>query len=139
MAKDPNASATKWANRLSSAANDGTIEAGIRGVTQAPGQAAARQKAVWAQNVAAAQDRWAANTAAVSLPQWQDAAVSKGVPRVATGATAAEAKFATFMGKLMPVINNAKAQLPARGNFQANLARANAMATALHNAKGTFK
>ena len=139
MAKDPTTAANKWAANLANAANNGTITAGINAVTAAPGQAAARQKAVWAQNVAAAQDRWAANVAAVSLPSWQNDAITKGVPRVATGAQAAEAKMATFMGKLLPVINNAKAQLPPRGNFQQNLARAQAMATALHAAKGQFK
>lgn len=139
MAKDPTAAAAKWASRLSQAASDGTLQAGVQGVTVAPGQAAARQKDTWAANVAAAKDRWAANTAAVTLPDWQSAMVNKAIPRVSTGATAAQPKMAQFLTKLMPVINNAKQQLPARGNFQQNLARAQAMATALHNAKGSFK
>lgn len=138
MAKDPATIAKKWADNLSAAANNGTVTAGIQAVTMAPGVAAARQKAVWAQNTAAAQDRWAANVQ-VPLPEWQQAAINKGVARIATGATAAEPKMVSFMNKLMPVINNAKANLPARGTFQQNLARATQMATALHQAKGQFK
>ena len=139
MATDPTAAAKKWSDRLSQAASDGTIQAGIQSVTVAPGQTAARQKQVWAQNTAAAVDRWATNTAAVSLPEWQQAMTAKALPRIGAGASAAEPKMAQFLGKLLPVINNAKANLPARGTFQQNLQRANAMATALHNAKGSFK
>lgn len=139
MAKDPMTIAKKWSDNLSNAANNGTIAAGIDSVTVAPGQAAARQKDTWAANVAQAKDRWATNVAAVSLPAWQDAAKTKGVARVATGAAAAENKMASFMGKLMPAINNAKGQLPARGSFQQNLTRANQMATQLHALKGQFK
>ena len=139
MATDPNAAASKWANRLSQAASDGTLQAGVQSVTVSPGQAAARQKTVWAQNTAAAVDRWATNTAAVTLPDWQQAMINKAIPRVGQGATAAEPKMAQFLSKLMPVVENAKRSLPARGTFQQNLQRANAMATALHQAKGTFK
>ena len=139
MALDPTVAAKKWANRLSQAASDGTIQAGIQATTVAPGQAAARQKQVWAQNTAASVDRWAANTAAVSLPEWQAAMTNKALPRMAQGATEAEPKMAQFLSKLAPVIANAKNSLPARGTFQQNLQRANAMATALHNAKGSFK
>ena len=137
--KDPTSAAKKWSDNLANAANNGTSAQGIASVTVAPGQAAARQKDVWAANVAQAKDRWAANTAAVTLQDWQTAATQKGVQRVATGAAAAESKMTAFMGKLLPAIDNAKRALPPRGNFQANLARANAMATALHNAKGSFK
>lgn len=138
MASDPTTAAQKWANNLAAAANSGVVTAGINSVTVAPGQAAARQKAVWASNVAAAQDKWAANTAAVTLQAWQQDAINKGVPRIATGATAAEPKMQAFLTKLLPVINNAKNNLPPRGTFQQNLQRATAMATALHQAAGTF-
>jgi len=136
--KDPTSVAEKWANNLSGAANSGAVAAGIAAVTTAPGQAAARQKSVWLQNVTSAQDRWAANTAAVSLQSWQQDATTKGVPRIATGATAAQPKFQQFMSKLLPFLNTQVQNLPPRGNFQQNLSRATAMATALHNAKGQF-
>lgn len=138
-AKDPATVAQKWANNLSAAANSGAVTAGINAVTTSPGQAAARQKGVWLQNVTASADTWASNVAAVTLPSWQSDTINKGVPRIATGATAAEPKFQTFMGKLLTNINSAKSQLPPRGTFTQNLQRANQMATALHNTKGQYK
>lgn len=139
MPIDAIAASKKWSSRVTAAANDGTIARGIDAVTVAPGQAAARQKDVWAANTASAKDRWAAATAAVTKESWQASMKGKGISRMAEGATDAEGKMATFLGKLGPVIDQAKASLPPRGNFQQNLQRATAMATALHNAKGSFK
>lgn len=121
MAKDPTAVAAKWAQNLS--ASTESIKAGIMGVTRAPGAAAAAQKAVYLANVTASADKWAQRVAAVTLNQWQDAAITKGLPRIATGAQAAQPKFATFMGSLLPFIENGRAQLPARGSLEQNLAR----------------
>lgn len=133
MAATPASAAAKWATNLSAAATNGTIQQGIAGVTVAPGQAAARQKTVWVQNVTASQDKWATNVANVSLQSWQSDTVSKGLPRIASGATAAQPKMQAFMTQALPYIQNAVASLPARGNFTQNLARMNAMATAMHN------
>lgn len=139
MAFDPTAAAAKWAANLGQAATSGALAAGVNRVTVAPGQAAARQKAVWQANTTAAADRWATNTAAVSLGEWQQAMSTKAVDRVASGATAAQGKMANFLTKLAPVIQSAVASAPPRGTFSQNLQRANAVATALHNAKGSFK
>ncbi|HVT14559.1 MAG TPA: hypothetical protein VHQ90_00060 [Thermoanaerobaculia bacterium] len=127
--KDPTAVAAKWAQNLAGATT--SITAGVNAVSVAPGQAAARQAAVWAQNVAAAQQKWAARTAAVSLSQWQSAMINKGVPRIATGAQAAQPKMQAAMTKLLPYIHSQVAQLPPRGNLQQNIARATAMMTAM--------
>jgi len=121
--------AQKWANNLGAATS--SIQAGVNAVTVAPGQAAARQKTVWQQNVVNAADKWASRVAAVPLQTWQQDMLTKGVPRIATGATAAQPKFSTFMGKLLPYINSAKAQLPARGNLQQNIARMTQFVTAM--------
>lgn len=122
----PDQIATRWAQRL--AASTQEITQGVQGVTRAPGAAAAAQKAVWAQNVQAAQDKWARNVAAVSLTSWQDSMINKGIPRIASGAQAAQPKFQAFMTSLMPYIENGKAQLAntPRGNLQQNIARMNA-------------
>jgi hypothetical protein len=117
----PDQVAAEWASRLGSATTK--ITAGVQNVNTAPGQLAARQKAVWAQQVVAAQDKWASRTAAVSLPDWQNAMIQKGIPRIASGAQAAQPKMAAFMGQLLPFIDSGRRSLPPRGTLDQNIAR----------------
>lgn len=113
--------AAAWAAGLQRSGDK--ITAGVQSTTVAPGQAAARQKQVWLANTQAAADKWAKNTAAVTLQDWQEAMTSKGIPRIAAGATAAVPRFAAFMGNLLPHIERTKAGLPARGDLEANINR----------------
>lgn len=119
--RTPDQIAADWVSRLGQSTQK--IEDGVNAVSVAPGQAAARQKAVWVQNVAAAQDKWARNVAAVPLSEWQQAMITKGAPRIASGAAASQQKFASFMGQLLPHIDRVKSSLPARGNLEANINR----------------
>jgi hypothetical protein len=122
----PDQIAAQWASRL--AGSTQRIKDGVNAVSVAPGQAAARQKDVWAQNVAASKDKWAGRVASVSLSDWQQAMNEKGSARIGAGAQAAQPKFAQFMGQLLPHIASTKASLPARGNLDQNIARAAAFA-----------
>jgi hypothetical protein len=117
----PEEAAQAWASRLASSTD--RIQRGVQSVTTAPGQAAARQKAVYAQNVAASTDKWAQRVASVSLPEWQQAMLEKGAPRIAQGAAAAQPKMAAFMGQLLPHIAQQVAALPARGSLDQNVNR----------------
>lgn len=137
--KDPQAAAAKWQSRLSQAATDGTIAAGIDAVTVSPGVAASRAADVWVQNTTAAKAAFQANSAKVQLGDWQAAAKGKGLDRISSGATAAQPKMAAVLTKLIPAINTIKGQLPPRGNFAQNMQRAQAMAAGLHQQKGSFK
>lgn len=120
-AKDPTKVAEKWATGMSQAGQ--AITDGINAVTTAPGVAAARQKELWANQVVANKDKWASRTAAVPLSEWQQAAITKGVPRIAQGAQAAQPKYTQFMTKLLPYIESQKNALPPRGNLEQNLQR----------------
>lgn len=131
--KDPTAAAARWANNLSAATEK--IREGVQAVQVAPGQAAARQRAVWLQNLTASADKWARNTAAVALPDWQSAMVNKGVPRIGTGAQASQQKFASFLSSFLPFVDAGVRALPPRGNLQQNIARMVSMVQ--HNAQYT--
>jgi hypothetical protein len=122
--------AANWAQRLG--ASSDKMTAGVNAVQVAPGQAAARQKNAWLQNTQAAANKWAANVAAVPLSDWQQAYISKGIPRIAQGATAAQPKMQAFMDKLLPFQQTALSSLPARGTYEQNKARANAWMDKMH-------
>lgn len=130
MATDPSTAAQDWVNGLS--AKTAKMTQSVQSVTVAPGQAAARQKAVWQQNTTAAADRWAANVSRVTLQDWQSAMVNKGIPRVASGAQAAQQKMQAVFSQLLPYIESAKSSLPPRGTFEQNKARATAMMDKMH-------
>jgi hypothetical protein len=118
--------AKEWSQRLG--ASGEKMRSGIQSVKTAPGQTAARQKEVWAQNVMKSKDKWASRVASVPLTDWQSAMIDKGLPRVASGATAAEGKMADFLGKLLPYEQNMVNSLPPRGDFEQNLTRMTAAA-----------
>jgi hypothetical protein len=121
VAASPDQIASKWSSRLAQSGDQ--IKAGVQGVNVAPGQLAARQRNVWQQNLIAAADKWASRVAAVSLAEWQQDMLNKGVPRIASGAQAAQPKFAQFMGQLLPYIESGRANLPPRGDLEANINR----------------
>ncbi len=130
MAQTPDAIAAKWAQNLG--ASTQRITDGVNSVTVAPGQAAARQASVWLQNTQAAADKWKARVASVSLGDWQTAMTTKGVQRIASGATAAQPKFQSFMTQFLPYVQAGRNSLPARGTLDQNINRAVAMMR--HNA-----
>lgn len=121
----PDQIAAKWAANLTSAA--ATMTSAVNAVTVAPGVAAARNRTGYVAGVQASADKWAARVAAVPLQSWQQSMIQKGIPRIASGATAAQPGFQTFMAKLLPYQNSLVSSLPPRGTLDQNIARAAAM------------
>lgn len=130
-AQTPDQIAAAWAQRLG--ASSDKMQAGVNAVTVAPGQMAAKQKAVYLQNVQASADKWAKKVGAVSLSDWQAAYIAKGIPRIASGATAAQPKMADFMSKLLPFQQNALSSLPPRGTYEQNRNRAMTWMDKMHS------
>lgn len=115
--------AQRWVQNTSAATQRYTD--GVKAVTVSPGQAAARQADLWLRQVTAAKAKFAAHSARVGLADWQNAAVTKGAPRLASGVQAASGNYEQALSKLLPYIGSAVQGLPARGDLEANITRMN--------------
>jgi len=124
---NPTTATAKWVTNLSNAT--ATITAGVNAVTVAPGQAAAAKVTTWIAKVTASQNKWATNTAAVSLQSWQSSMTTVGIPRISTGAQAKQGKYLAFAQKFYPYLATGVAQVKAMPNvtLQDGINRAVAM------------
>lgn len=128
---------TKWVARLSAATAE--ITAGVQAVTTSPGVQAAAKSAKW---VAAMQDpavqaKWKNNVGAVSLADWQSLMLTVGIPRIAQGAQAKQAKYQAFAEQFFPFLARNVAQVAQMDDtsFAARVQRAVQMMTLNHNFK----
>lgn len=123
----PQQAAANWAAGMSGASTK--LKAGVNAVTTAPTQlaAAAVDRQVAGVQHAAATGKTQRALQAVSLQQWQNAMITKGLPRIASGAQAAIPKMQQFMGQFLPFQAALVAQLPARGDLNTNIQRATQM------------
>lgn len=134
---DPTSATAKWVNNLSNSTQ--AITDGVNSVTTAPGQAAARQVQTWLARVQASAQKWATNTAAVSLQDWQQSMITTGIPRIASGAQAKQGKYQAFATKFFPYLQTGVSQVKAmpKVTLQDGINRAVAMIN--HNAKFSNK
>lgn len=124
MAKiTPEEAGAKWSRNLGAATAD--IQRGLERVSEAPGNKAARAKDLWARRTQDSKDKWARNVQ-VPLEEWRAAAINKGLPRIASGATQAEPKMAAFMREFLPHLDAGKARLDSmpKGTIQDSINRA---------------
>jgi len=116
----------KWGQRLN--ASGQFITAGVNGVTQAPGVAAAAAQDRMLANLTAAVTSgvWARNTSGVSLSDWKAAMTNKGIPRISQGVTAAQKNKTQVITQLLAAVDSAAAQANAvpRGGLDQNIQRA---------------
>lgn len=119
----------KWVANLSAATE--RMTAGAQAVQTAPGQAAAAAADKWLARVTQAKQKFATNVAAVSLQSWQNSYINIGIPRVAQGAQAKQAKVQSFMDQFLPYLANGVAQIDKMPStsLQDGIARATAMIT----------
>jgi hypothetical protein len=134
---DPTSATAKWVNNLSNSTQ--AITDGVNSVTTAPGQAAARQVQTWLARVQASAQKWATNTAAVSLQDWQQSMITTGIPRIASGAQAKQGKYQAFATKFFPYLQTGVSQVKAmpKVTLQDGINRAVAMIN--YNAKFSNK
>lgn len=130
---DPATVAQKWANNLG--ASTQTIKNGVQAVTTSPTQLAAAAVGKWQAAVAtqkAATDYVNALNK-VSLAQWQQAMLNKGLNRIGPGAQASIPKFTTFLQSFLPFEANIAQQVRSMPSttLQDRIARMVAMATQL--------
>lgn len=93
--------AEKWGRRMNAAGQD--MRNGVEGVTEAPGQRAAKKADKMREGIlrALADGTWQRAVAAVSLEDWKRMMIDKGIPRVSAGVNAATGKMAVMGEKLM--------------------------------------
>jgi len=114
MAKvTPEEFADKHSRRLKGAIDD--VRAGVEKVTVAPGQAAAKKADKMLSNLTArVQDgTWAKRVSAVTLEDWKDKMVNKGLNRIAGGIDAARPKVVNFASQLLPAVDAAQSKVKA--------------------------
>lgn len=114
----------KWGRRLNAAGQD--IQTGVKSVTTAPGVAAAAQQQLWLQKIQQSATLWAKQVASVSLSDWQNSMIQKGVPRIAAGVTAAQATKSQVISNLLSAVDAAAAAANSspRGSLEQNIQRA---------------
>jgi len=94
--------ADKWRRRLEGASED--YRRGIEAVTESPTEAAAKKKDKMLAGITAAVNsgKWERGLRRVTLADWKQQTIEKGVSRLAAGAAAGQGKMQTFMEDLLP-------------------------------------
>src|SRR6185437_696848 len=121
----------------------GKYTQGVQGVNESPTVAAARKLDAYLAGVqqAVSSGLMARRLQSVSLQSWQQAAIKKGAPRLATGASAAKGKVDAFAQKAAPIFANLQStvnQMPSDTTDQ-RIQKAVAWMQGLSQQKGNFK
>jgi len=124
--RDPQTVAARWRDNL--AASSQKIAEGVQGVTRSPMEVAASRKDKWIAGVqqAAQTGRWEAGLRRKTLGDWQQAMLTRGLPRIAQGASEATPDFANFLSDFLPFANTVsqKVQQMPSVTLEQNIARA---------------
>lgn len=117
MAKTPQQIAEKWSNNLQNAGQ--SIRDGINAVQEAPSQKAiaAKQKMITNWQNSMNDGTWEAGLQKVTLADWKNAMINKGLSRIASGAVQGQSKMAAYMSEAMPYIETVKAEIDKMPNL----------------------
>ncbi len=101
----------KHARRLKAAVPD--IQKGVEGVTSSPTEAAAAKADKMLANLTASvqSGKWARNLKRVSLSDWKEKMIVKGIPRISAGIDGAKAKTIAFAEDLLPHVDAGVAKI----------------------------
>lgn len=92
--------AEKWGRNLKRSGDD--IRRGVERVSEAPGaKAAAKQDKMLSRLIARVEDgTWAERVSSVSLSEWKDKMINKGISRISAGVDGANGKVVEFHQQL---------------------------------------
>jgi len=134
----PEEYAEKQASNLKNSLPD--IRSGIERVSSAPGAAAAAAQARMKDNLNRAIDdgRWAAKVRGVTLEEWKQKALDKGVDRIGPGIDAARQSQVQMAGRLLAAVDQsaAKARAMPKGTLSDSIARMTTFVTDMSKFKG---
>ena len=99
----------KWQRNMKGSTTD--IKRGIERVTEAPTAAAARAEQKMRDNLVASVDsgKWRRGLERVTLEEWRQKAINKGLQRIPAGVEEARPKVEKFMTQLIPHIESGMA------------------------------
>lgn len=123
----------KWGKRLNAATPEMTQ--GVKNVTQAPGVKAAAQADYWIQRINESKQVWAKAVASVSLADWQDAMINKGIGRIAAGVAQAQKTKVAAIEKLLNAVDKSTSSIQSmpRTTIEQRIQRSAAFQMAMHN------
>lgn len=103
--------ADKWGRRLKGATTD--IRQGVERVSTAPGQKAASQadKMLAGIQAAISDGKWQRAVGAVTLEEWKDATLQKGIGRISSGVDSSLQSQVQMAEKLLAAVDSVKSQV----------------------------
>lgn len=120
----------KWVTNFGNAGT--AMQQGVQAVNQAPGAKAAAAVQLWISRLQQSQQKWQNRVGAVTLPEWQNAMITLGIPRAQQGVQEKQGKYLNFITQYMQFLQGALPAIQAmpKGTLAQGIARSNAMITA---------
>ncbi|KKN26922.1 hypothetical protein LCGC14_0869940 [marine sediment metagenome] len=131
----PSEYSEKWGRRLKGSTED--VRRGVSAVTEAPGIKAAQKVAKMKANLIKSLEdgTWERRVASVSLQEWKDKTLKKGIGRISQGVDEASGKMQDFASEFFPHLEEGQRIVDAMPDITLEDSIARATAMMRHNAK----